>query len=168
MMSRHDETIGIQLLPGVILSTIVLEVARKAGQTDIWQQGAALATIARVSRSWCHLVYDESLWRRICESPEHWLMHDLAALALAARLTYRHLYRNHFLMSKSDQVNPCSTVGACRSPHQMAVFVEATAARQRAAQLAAHIESYAVSPTSEVLLLVRRRLIVITALTLTG
>ena len=163
------ETIGIQLLPGVILTKIVLEVARKAGQTDIWQQGAALATIARVSRSWCHLVYDETLWRRICESPEYWLIRDLssAALALAARLTYRHLYRIHFLMSKSNPVNPCSTVGACRSPHQMTVFVEVTEARQRAAQLAANIESYAVSPTSEVLLVVRRRLIVITAPTLT-
>jgi hypothetical protein len=163
-----EATIGIQLLPGVILTTIVLEVARKAGQTHHWQQGIALATIARVSRSWCHLVSDDILWRRICEGPEHWLIRDLSSAALVpARLTYRHLYQIHFLMSKSDPVNPCSTVGTCRSQNQMTAFVEETEARQRAAQLAPRIDSYAVSPIRGVLILVRRRVKVINAPILT-
>lgn len=160
------ETMNIQLLPGAILQTIMLEVAREAGQKYQWQQGTALAVIARVSRSWCHLVSGDTLWRCICEGPEHWLIRNLSAvLAPTAkrRWTYRHLYRIHRLLSKSKPVNPCSTVRTCRSPHQITEFLERTHTRQTTAQLGAHFEKICV-----LLLPVRHTVKVVTAPTPTG
>ena len=168
------ETINIQLLPGAILQKIMLEVAREAGQIYQWQQGTALAVIARVSRSWCDLLSGDTLWQRICEGPEHWLIRDLSSAVLAPtakrRRTYRHLYQIHHLLSKSKPVNPCSTVRTCRSPHQITEFLERTHARQTTAQQAAHFEKICtMSSTSEVMLLpVRHRVKVVAAPTLTG